>query len=315
VRIETRELTVNEARHGMRLDLFLKENYPQFSRQEWQKRIDEGAIKINGLVGKASRKLNTRDIISFSYSMRDEPEVPQEIPIVFEDDHYLVVNKPPGLPVHPSGIYKTQTLTTFLAERKILVDGYLLHRLDRETSGVLALAKHRAAAVAFQREQRAGRIEKYYLALAEGIVKEKIDAGGLIYRMAGQTLSRRRFFAATAPADAMEIQSCRTVFTPLAQHGELCLIECQLFTGRMHQIRATLQALGYPIVGDKLYGRDPELYFRFVDETLTAEDWRLLRMTRSALHAHRLRLNHPVTGAAWDIIAPLPQDIAALIEK
>lgn len=314
MRTETKEIIIPAAAQGVRVDSFLKETFPQFSRHEWQKRLDEGTIYLNGRASKASRRLNAGDHINFSYQMPDEPEVPREIPILYEDENYLVVNKPPGLPVHPSGIYKTQTLINFLAEQKILEHGHLLHRLDRETSGVLALAKNRVAAIKFQQEQRAGRIEKYYQVIIEGQLREPLDARGFIYQRPNQTLSRRRFYSTDEPTDiAIEIQSCRTLFTPISKHGELCLIQARLYTGRMHQIRATLFACGYPVVGDKLYGRDENLYFRFADDMMTPQDWSLLRMNRCALHAGRLILQHPIQKTTWQIDAPLPRDMQDLL--
>ena len=216
MRTENREITVADEDQGLRLDMYLKKRFMRFSRNEWQQRIAEGAITINGHTGRASRKVNAGDVLRFSYTMRDEPEVPTDITDIYEDDDYLVVNKPPGLPVHPSGIYKTQTITTLLKERGRLTDGYLLHRLDRETSGVLALAKNRRAAAAFQKILRAGRIEKIYQVAIDGIVNHEIDATGVIYRLPESRLPRKRFFTATKdgfppvlPATAMEIQSWR----------------------------------------------------------------------------------------------------------
>ena len=262
MRIESKRISVPEQSQGVRLDVFLAKRFSDFSRNDWQRRIDDGEIRLNGLVSRPSRKLNYGDVIEFSYEMPDEPEVPTNLEIIFEDADYLVVNKPPGLPVHPSGIYKTQTVTEILKSRGILKEGYLLHRLDRETSGVLALGKNRAAAAAFQRILKAGGVQKFYEVAVEGLVTGPIDARGFIYRIPTSRLSRRRTFSQTQPGgDALDVQTSWTEFSVIMSHQGLTLLSARLHTGRMHQIRATLFALGFPVVGDKLYGPDESLYF------------------------------------------------------
>jgi len=313
MRTETRSITIGPDDAGQRLDVFLTARFEKFSRNEWQKRIDEGAIRLNGIPARASRKIREGDTLEFSYTMRDEPEVDTTIAIIFEDEDYLVVNKPPGLPVHPSGIYKTRTVTTVLADTGLLTDSFLLHRLDRETSGVLALAKNRQAAAKFQKILRAGGIEKDYQVAVEGDFPGNLDAQGFIYRLPNSRLPRQRFYKEdNLPADAFEAQVCRTVFTPIKRHNSLSLVAARLFTGRMHQIRATLSSLGYPVVGDKLYGVDSSLYFRFADGEMTDADWQALRIARCALHCHKLTLAHPMRHNVWALEAPLSTDIKQL---
>lgn len=313
MRIETKKLVVAEEYAGQRLDVYLTERFGKFSRNEWQKRIDEGAIRINGHVARSSRKIRAGDALEFSYSMRDEPEVDTQISILHEDADFLIVNKPPGLPVHPSGIYKTRTVTTVLAETGVLAEPYLLHRLDRETSGVLALAKNRKAAARFQKILRSGLTEKYYKVAVEGDFPEHLDATGFIYRLPESKLPRQRFYKeGNVPPNAIEVQHCRTMFTREKRHNSMSLLSVRLYTGRMHQIRATLSCSGFPVVGDKLYGVDAGLYFRFADNQLTESDWQRLRIDRCALHCFALILPHPMTGAPWRLEAPLPVDMQRL---
>lgn len=315
MRIESRQIVVNDTESGLRLDLFLTRRFTKFSRNEWQTRIDEKTIRINGIVAKPARKLNVGDTIEFSYTMREEPEVNTRIETIYEDKDYFVVDKPAGLPVHPSGIYKTQTITTLLVERRLLTTPYLLHRLDRETSGVLALAKNRTAAVAFHRILRAGALKKEYVVAVEGSVDTPIDAEGFIFRLPTSRLPRQRYFSTNPPAVAMEIQRCHTLFTPLLTNNNLTLLKAQLFTGRMHQIRATLSSLGYPVVGDKLYGINHDFYFKFADDTMTHDDWDSLRIARSALHCEKLTLAHPVSGKPWPLLAEIPADIQSIFSN
>lgn len=314
MRLENKKLIAKLADQGQRLDVFLQSQFSKYSRNEWQNRIGQGAICINGSVARPSRRLNPGDVIEFSFEMRDEPETPTDIPVIFEDADYLVVNKPAGLPVHPSGIYQTSTVITILAEKKILPKGHLLHRLDRETSGVLMLAKHRQAAVDFQRILRSGQIHKDYLTIVEGIFDLSMEASGYIFRLPESRLKRRRFFSEiNPPIEAIEVQTCRTAFTPVQVRSDITLVRARIFTGRMHQIRATLKSLGYPVVGDKLYGIDENLYFKFVDNCMTESDWRALRIDRCALHASRLQLPHPMTSETWILEAALPHDMYSLV--
>ncbi|MFO1471315.1 MAG: RluA family pseudouridine synthase [Turneriella sp.] len=313
MRIESKRISVPEQSHGLRLDIFLTSRFSDFSRNDWQKRIARRDITINGHSGRASRKLNFGDIIEFSYEMPDEPEVPTNLEVIFEDEDYLVVNKPPGLPVHPSGIYKTQTVTELLKSRGILKEGHLLHRLDRETSGVLALGKNREAAAAFQKILRSGRVEKFYQVAVEGIISEELDARGYIYRVPTSRLSRKRSFSRSQPTgEVLDVQTAWTEFFPVMSHQGLTLLRARLHTGRMHQIRATLYALGFPVVGDKLYGPDENLYFHFADDVMSDADWASLRIPRSALHCSEMILNHPRTGLRWNLKAALPADIMSL---
>lgn len=313
MRLETKAIIAPDDAQGLRLDYWLSRRFPILSRSAWQQRIEQGWVLLNERTTRPARRLGSGDRVCFSYPMRDEPQVPTDIHILFEDADYLVVNKPAGLPVHPSGIYKRQTVVTLLAERRILPQPHLLHRLDRETSGVLILAKNRAAAAKFHHTLRRQAAEKVYLVAVEGILHRELDARGYIFRRADSRLRRQRFFTGgTPPEAALEARRCHTVFRPLQTHNGMTLLEATLHTGRMHQIRATLHSLGYPVVGDKLYGVDPELYFRFADGLLDEADWRRLQLARSALHCHRMRLQHPLTGADWLLEAPLPADMAGL---
>jgi 23S rRNA pseudouridine1911/1915/1917 synthase len=313
MRTEIRKINVPIESQSLRLDSYLTRRYPDFSRTEWQQRIAENNIRVNGHVARAARKLNAGDLIEFSYTQRDEPATPTELSVIYADDNYLAINKPAGLPVHPSGIYRTGTVTTQLVEQGIIEDAYLVHRLDRETSGVLILAKNRQAAAAFQRTMRSMQIDKRYLVAVEGSLATMLNAEGYQYRLPNSRLSRRRYFSnANTPANATEIQSCRTIFSPLREHQGMTLVEAQLFTGRMHQIRATLASLGYPIVGDKLYGLDEEFYFRFVDDLLTEEDNRRLRIDRCALHCRLMSLVHPLENTPWRVEADMPADMQSL---
>ncbi|MCS6971420.1 MAG: RluA family pseudouridine synthase [Leptospiraceae bacterium] len=312
---EVRTASVPPQASGKRLDSWLAERYPICSRQKWQKRIAAGEVLLNAQPTRPARRLQAGDQIAFTVLWREEPEVPQTLPVLYEDADYIAIDKPAGLPVHPSGIYRTQTVVNFLSLRGMVQTPHLLYRLDRETSGVLLVAKTRRAAVAFHRMPHKDLAEKDYYVAVEGEFPEFFDAKGWIYRLPQSRLRRQRFFCSdptALPAAACAVRDCHTLFRRVSCHSGLSLLSARLVTGRMHQIRATLFSLGFPVVGDKLYGFDPQCYFRFADDTITEEDWRKLRLRRSALHCARISLHHPFTGKPWTIEAPLPQDIKSL---
>jgi 23S rRNA pseudouridine1911/1915/1917 synthase len=261
--------------------------------------------------------VRAEDIIAVWRVPPDEADPVSPLPVIYEDDHLLVVDKPPLMAVHPTARHHSVTVIKQLEARNPDQFYSLIHRLDRETSGILLCGKTRDADRAFKRyiEDRsiaAARgpaeghepklVQKTYLAItwgvpAEGVidlplerdadnplrVKMKVHRGGL---------------------------ESRTLITVLERLEGYALVSCELLTGRQHQIRIHLSAVGCPIVGDKLYGPDERILARAADRELTEEDQARLELPRHALHAHRYRLPHAVTGADLDLVAPLPADLA-----
>lgn len=295
---ETRAIQISDADKFMRIDMYLGKKYPQYSRRQWQDRISTGMVRLNGENCRSSRKLNAGDIISLAIPVREEPKVDSRFQVVYEDDYLLVINKPSGMPVHPSGIYRTQTLYNFLkAEKPYLSKIHLAHRLDRETSGLLVLARNPNIARTMQKMFASNGIYKEYRAVVHGSFPQKIIAKGFLSSAQDSRLTRKQKFNQEKPEGICK--SAHTVFEKISEiefHTEnLSLLKAILFTGRHHQIRATLSGLGYPIVGDKLYGKDEDMYFRFSEGKLTEKDKAILLLDRCALHCHTLRFPHPVT--------------------
>ena len=231
-----------------------------------------------------------------------------EIPILFEDGEALVIDKPAGLPMHTTAKFWRNTLVALLRERYPDEQMEIAHRIDRETSGVLLIARNRQIASFLTRAFARRAVEKTYLALVKGhpLDEGKID---LPLRLL-DTKSRIMM----GPAKDGSGLTAVTQFRVLRRLPEHALCEARPLTGRQHQIRVHFASIGHPIVGDKLYGAGEELFMRSCDEPLTPE---LLAcfdgLPRHALHAHRLTFPHPVGKHAVTIESPLPADLAAHI--
>ena len=328
------KIRVEPDEHGRRLDAVLVGRYPRLNRAAWQDRIREGHVLIGAHQPRAGRKMKHGEEILFRFEAGPEPDVDESYSILFEDGDLLVINKPGDLPVHPSGTYNENTLYGLLRrDRGLDFVAHFAHRLDRETSGVLVLGKHPKSARLLGRAFLEGAVRKEYLAVVEGCPQPYLDARGFLSRDPGSQVFRKRQFvpgeeqpasaqAAPPPGNRLARDRpvfCRTEFRNLQsrvlrESGDvLSLVYARLHTGRLHQIRATLCSLGFPLVGDRLYGVDDSMYLRLINDAETDEDRRRLRISRSALHCRRIVLAHPGTGQRISFRAPLPAEIGALV--
>jgi 23S rRNA pseudouridine1911/1915/1917 synthase len=302
---------------GQRVDLFIQAHLHRTSRTRAQAIVRASAYDGSG------RKLDPNDRVRPDQTILlwrapwDETPVPLEVETVYEDPHLLAVDKPAGLPVHPTARYHKNTLIKVLeAQRPDCPFLSLGHRLDRETSGVMIVSKTRACDRALKKalEARAD-IEKTYLAITWG-VPDRGD-GATQFRiersmeldLTGTVKVKMRL------SDAPSALYAATVFqieeTRRSESGRVyALVRCNLETGRQHQIRVHLASLGAPVVGDKLYGPDERAFARNADGELTDADSAMLELPRHALHAAKLSLPHPITGDRLVIEAPLPRDLA-----
>jgi 23S rRNA pseudouridine1911/1915/1917 synthase len=308
-----------------RLDRVVVQTFPRMSRTRAQFVVKTGAYTPEGRKLRSNDRVRENDVILLWRPPFEEPDVPLECPIVYEDERLLAIDKPPGLPVHPTARYIHKTVTAVMAAQRPGEFLALCHRIDRETSGVLLLAKDLEAErfikkVLEEKQNPESGVHKRYLALTWGIPEPR--KGRITHALKLSENHRVKMRIADGDPEALwaatryEVREAVVGRRSSLVGGEkereteqaYALVQCDLETGRQHQIRAHLSAIGAPIVGDKLYGPDEELIARGADEILTEEDHALLELPRHALHAHRLVIPHPSGGSA-EIVAPLPKDL------
>ena len=279
---------------GVRLDHFLSGRFTYQSRTGWQEIIREGRIAVNGIRVRASRRLHEGDVITFDVQGIAEPEVDPSYSVVLERPGFLVVSKSGCLPVHPSGCYFRNTLLMLMKER--YGELFVVNRLDRETSGLVVLAKTPETAGLLSGLFASRQMEKTYLAAVFGTFPAgTVVKNGWLSADPASPVRKKRRFTETAPASD-DAEPCSTEFTRLKTGGGYSLVECRPHTGRLHQIRATLRSCGFPLLGDKLYGPDDTIFLRFTEDAMTDADRDALVLPTQALHAWRLHFTMPGTG-------------------
>ena len=300
--LETRSCTVPASAHHQRLDRVLTTLVPEFSRNHLQQLVAAGAVRLNGApVAKPAHTVRAGDALDIE--LRPTPMsqafVPQAMDLVvpYEDEHLAVIDKPAGLVVHPAPGHWSGTLLNALLARDVraaqLPRAGIVHRLDKDTSGLLVVARTRAAMDALVAQIAARQVHRDYLALAHrawsGPAEREVDAA------IGRD-PRNRLRMAVVDLDRGAGKPAQTLFQLLQNTEQGCLVRCLLRTGRTHQIRVHMAHLGHALVADALYGGAPAA-----------------GLTRQALHARRLAFAHPITGQALDFSAPLPADLAAAL--
>jgi len=295
---ELRTMQVGAAQHDCRLDRALADLVPEFSRSYLQQLLAQGLVALNGkAVAKPAARVKVGDqlVLEMRPTLQSQAFRPEAMPIeiVHEDAHLLVVNKPAGLVVHPApGNWSGTLLNGLLArdERAATVPrAGIVHRLDKDTSGLMVVARDRATMDALVALIAERKVQRQYLALAhgawEGPRSQSVDAP-----IGRDPRNRLRMAVVDLATHAGKV--ARTDVRWLAGTDEGCWVQCTLHTGRTHQIRVHMASLKHPLVGDSLYGGAP-----------------LGALQRQALHAYRLAFVHPFTAQALEFHAPLPEDI------
>lgn len=297
---ETRPFTVGAALHGERLDRALAQLVPEFSRSYLQQLIESGAVRLQGGAAlKAAQKVRAGETGEIELrptpqSQAFQPEA-MALQVLYEDEHLLVVDKPAGLVVHPAPGNWSGTLLNALLARdpaaRTLPRAGIVHRLDKDTSGLMVVARTRATMDRLVEMIAARVVSRQYLALAhrawQGPAERRVEAP------IGRD-PRNRLRMAVVDLQRHPGKPAATVFRLLAQAEAGCALLCTLETGRTHQIRVHAAHLGHPLVADPLYGGAPAA-----------------GLQRQALHAARLAFAHPVTGAPLAFQSPLPADLGA----
>ncbi len=298
-----------------RLDLFLRTHCPQHSRSSIQALIKAGAIRVNGKKTRPAYLVQPGDEIAVELPAPEPSTVrPEPLPlsIAYEDDDLLVVNKAAGMTVHPAPGATEGTLVNALLHHGRNLSGIngalrpgIVHRLDKETSGLLLVAKRDDAHRRLAHSLQARQIERCYLVLVWGGMRE---AEGRIEAPIGRHPKNRKKMAVIADG-----RTAATNFKVAERFPFTNLVECRLETGRTHQIRVHLAHIGHPVFGDPVYGgRDQARGVR--PEYRRQANWMLSLIKRQALHAQKLRFAHPTTGEMMEFTAPLPEDLQAVLE-
>ena len=284
---------------GYRLDIFLQEKFPNFSRSFFKNLIDNGQVLVNNKQVKSGYKLRKDDEI---YLEIKEPEKisteAEDVPfdVVYEDDDLVVINKPQGLVVHPCSSTKSGTLVNGLLYRIKNLSGIngvlrpgIVHRLDKETSGLLVVAKNDLAHISLSNQIKDKTCKRDYLAILDGNLKE--DSGEIVTNIGRDKKDRKKMAVVENGRIAI------TDYKVLERFEKNCLVEFSLKTGRTHQIRVHAKYLGHPIVGDKVYGKEVK------------------GLEGQLLHAYKIQFMHPRTNEIMTFEVPLPDYFEKYIDK
>jgi 23S rRNA pseudouridine1911/1915/1917 synthase len=307
VEFRTHSLALPEDLQGLRLDQALARALPQYSRARLQGWIEAGAIQVNGRRPRAKDKVVGGERVEIEARLEVDVQVaPEAMPleIVFKDRALFVINKPAGLVVHPGAGNSRHTLQNALLaldpKLAIVPRAGLVHRLDKDTSGLLVVARTPEVHTTLVAALAEREIERHYIALCSGVM----TGGGTIDEPIGRHRSQR-----TKMAVRSDGRPSVTHYRLMKRFRAHTLLHVQLESGRTHQIRVHLAHIGYPVVGDPVYG-GRRRFPAAASPALIAE---LEAFTRQALHAARLKLAHPTTGKEVEWEAPLPADMAHLV--
>lgn len=297
------EIKLLSEEKGERIDAWLSKRLEKYSRSYIQKLINDGLVLVNGSVVKANYKVRIKDELTVQIP---EPEVldvvPEniEIPILYEDEHLLVVNKPKGMVVHPAaGNYSgtlVNALMDYCGDNLSSINGVIrpgiVHRIDKDTSGVLVVAKSNQAHEKLSLKLKEHDVNRVYVALVHGIIRE--ESGKIDAPIGRHPVDRKKMAVNTKNG-----RRAVTYFRVLERFKDTTLVEARLETGRTHQIRVHMSYIGYPILGDMVYGRKKDKF----------------DLGGQALHAKLLGFVHPVTNEYMEFEAELPEYFEKLLEE
>lgn len=287
---------------GLRLDVWLTNSFPAFSRGRWQSWIRDGAVTLNGQAVKANRALQAGDRVQIHLPEKTPEELkPEDLPlsILYEDEDLLAVDKAPAMVVHPAPGHSRGTLVHALLHRLPEVRGLdevrpgIVHRLDRDTSGILLIGKHRKAVDHLKAQFQDRHPEKHYRAIVAGHPSAEGRVDSRIMRHPTHRKKMR--------AHPEEGKPAHTEYTRLEQIGEAAWLDVRILTGRTHQIRVHLSSIGYPVLGDGLYGRKQK-------KALPAPP-------RIMLHAYSIQFLHPGAETPMHLTAPVPGDMTEYLDR
>ena len=299
-------VTVESRAHGWRLDHYLVRLYPNFSRSQFQSSIAAEAVTVNGLPAKSSRRLRVNDVVELSLPEDAAPRVePEDLPlsVIYEDEHLVAIDKPADMIVHPG---RGQTTGTLVAALQFHFDSLsdvggtlrpgIVHRLDRDTTGVIVVAKNNQVHHKLSRQFELREVTKRYHAICWG--RLELDSDYIETHVGVSRRNREKMRVVPAGGKSRHAE---TFYEVIERFDRTSYLRLSPRTGRTHQLRVHMAHLNHPILADRLYGGD-------------RPEGRELPIRRQALHARSLEVTHPVTGKAIRFEAPLPEDFRQVLE-
>ncbi len=320
--LEEIKIQIQAPLDGLRLDAALTQFITWRSRTSIHQLIKDGFVILEGRRARPASRMRQGEVVVVKIPKRsvpDEPVAPDDsdIVVVHQDDFMIAVDKPPGLAVHPAGRRIHGTLIHYLHQRFRRPEDpahdvvpRLMHRIDRETSGLIMASLNEDFHAQITRQFEDRLVHKTYLAVVHGCPQQD---EGLIDLGIGPDRSSSIRLKLEARRDGSG-QPALTRYRVLQQNKRYALVEMKPKTGRTHQLRVHMTAIGCPLVGDKIYGVEDEIFLQSLDGALSQENKERLVLERHALHNHRISFYHPVDARQMELTAPLPADMAALLE-
>lgn len=287
---------------GLRVDVYLARNFRFLSRAAWQKRLDEGLVRLDGRAIGAAQRIREGQLLDLFYPPAVEPEVDRGIYPIWRKGAVMAVFKPAPLPMHENGLYRKNTFATLLQE-ELGPEWAAVHRLDRETSGIVLCAATYEARRALAISLASRTLEKEYLAIAHGQCQERFwIASGPIGDLAASEIRIKKWVVP-------EGLPSETHFHVLDQKADHVLLKAHPKTGRTNQIRIHAAHAGHHLVGDRLFYPDEQVFLEWYVQGLTDEVVRRTGHRRCLLHAHALSFVHPEDQKTYEVRCPLPEDM------
>ncbi|MDR3306289.1 MAG: RluA family pseudouridine synthase [Endomicrobium sp.] len=282
-----------------RVDSYLALIYKEYSRSYFQKLIDKRKIFVNDKPVLASHKLKRGDVVSFEFDVEEKLQIAPEkmnLDIIYEDNDIVIVNKQPGIVVHPSYGHPSGTLlNALMSHSKGKYNPYLVHRLDKDTSGLIIFAKNEKSKISISKQLQKRAVKKIYLAAVKGAI---VENRGIIEAPLGRSPQNRKLMSVNPLAKKMAVSE----FKVLARRDGYALVEVRIITGRTHQIRSHMKYINHPVVGDQQYGGS--------EVSIDGKKY-----SRQMLHAYNAAFTHPRTSKTVEFKAELPNDMKEIFKQ
>jgi len=305
-KIKIFEYKIKPSEDGLKIIEFLTNKFTYLSQEEWLKEIDnKNLIVLNKKINPAY-KLSHSDIIQYIRNSYSEPEVDKNYKVIYESENLLIINKPGNLPVHPAGRYKENTLLNLLTMENKYENLFPAHRLDRETSGIQIFAKNKITASVIQKQFEDRTIYKEYIVYVHGIFPEILNTVGYLNKDEKSIIRKKKSFSSILRENSTY---CETFFKKIEELNRISKVLAIPKTGKNHQIRATLFSLGFPVYGDKIYGKDENCFLNFINGEANLE------FKRQALHSSLIIIAESKLFPKIEIVVPEPSDLKEIFRQ